>query len=1095
MTPMPRQAIVTGSAIGLAVLVLAATFLLSERPAPPTDGDAPGNGRAPSDNADATGPGNMAAPLDPDASDNPDPRVTPFSSAGSYHYQINQDGKLIELFGEKLQPLPQGVYRVSQPGARVHLIPGRRIIQMRAPRGRFVAPENQPQSGEFHGDVVITLFDAPPGRSADLSPDSPDIRVVTYLQGATFDVELGLIESAGPVHLTGPRIDFRGEGLSITYNTLLGRIEQMRIEKGQSLRVKTQGESLGGSRTQAGDQAAVKAAGDEPQRMADAQYYRARFLDDVRVRSDEFEVTGNALEAVFAMDDRSTEDDMIEGLGSVPPSPRAAPGRFDPANALAEASGDVTPALASADAASPSLIKESPDDVVITWTGPLVLTPEPGPSPDMTGPGQAVLAAIGDPAVVTDDRGRRIEAASVRYVTGSGRVAADGSLDRPVDVAAPELGHLTAQSLWIDPTSQRGEVYGPGQIQAADNANPHDTDGMAMRNLRLTWGDRLALAFTPKPGDGPDERGELRELAIASFNGDAVAEHPGFILKADNITARPNDPDRAITAAGNVRAQGRPNQATPDAPAGTLTCGKLAVALDENNGNARPRRVTAEQDVVAAQPGRRIAAQWLTLEFQAGADTPAQPIVVPDPAPAFAGWTPWPHLAQTENEIATTQPATTEPADASPGLVARRITARDTVAVTLQEQGVTLTANKLVAISDDKLHLFGSADRPAALARHGGQLTGQHIVFDPRAQTARVNGPGVLTHDNDRLALQWSHHMLLDNRAGSATFTGDVLNRTLTEDDTVSTRLSAQRLTLTFPESDQPIGSLNELIQTPEVQQPPEATPSEPENDASAATQPASPDESRTAIAEALMGDRALQRMVADGGGSGEPIEFVVERWTDGVGGEATARVRVKGPNLTFDNQRAMIKVDGAGSMLFQDNRPPERPLQADQDDAQAPAEAAFTGRGVTAFVWDDAMSFDADQNDATLRGNVRMVHRPAGEQDVLQMDCDRVVADLTTTGGIPGWLSGRGVQPQLQAVRASGNVFIKSQQRRIRADVLDYLANDRTVELVSREGRMTQINFDENRPPLRAERFRWHLDRDRYEILRPGAGRIGVGQ
>ena len=129
--------------------------------------------------------------------------------------KLNKKGQLLQLFGQSLTPLPEGVSAVQKPMARLHSSQSR-VLEIKADRGSFIAPENQPRSGEFSDNVVVTVYESPRGRNVDLSPESKDIKLRAYLQDARFDLQLGQIDSNGLVHLTSDRMDFRGRGLSMT---------------------------------------------------------------------------------------------------------------------------------------------------------------------------------------------------------------------------------------------------------------------------------------------------------------------------------------------------------------------------------------------------------------------------------------------------------------------------------------------------------------------------------------------------------------------------------------------------------------------------------------------------------------------------------------------------------------------------------------------------------------------------------------------------------------------------------------------------------------------------------------------------------------
>jgi hypothetical protein len=131
-----------------------------------------------------------------------------------------EHGRWLEQRGERftvlewsrITPLPDGVSDVVAPSLRDHFTP-QRVLTMTADEGTVYAPENQPRRGEMRGNVVLTLYETNEDRPVDLR-GTADIVVRVMLDAANFDLELGQVDSASVVRLTGPTVDFRGQGLS-----------------------------------------------------------------------------------------------------------------------------------------------------------------------------------------------------------------------------------------------------------------------------------------------------------------------------------------------------------------------------------------------------------------------------------------------------------------------------------------------------------------------------------------------------------------------------------------------------------------------------------------------------------------------------------------------------------------------------------------------------------------------------------------------------------------------------------------------------------------------------------------------------------------
>jgi len=334
---MLERIVIIGSATVLAALVLWLT-LLSDPSSPPTI-------RRSIDEAIDI---DRLPAFDPDRAPG---RIDGHGRINKYRIRsVNSRGQLVEMFGDTLTPLPNGVTRVTMPGARLHLGPNR-VLDIRAHEGTILAPENQIQSGDFVGDVALILFESLPGKPLDLSVGSPDANLHLYLKDARFDLELGQLESDQEVHMTGPRIDFRGAGLDLTYNDLRHRIDRLAIARGQSLQFKPGNPSvdelkvtqpvrtnldtpstsspepstdLHQTNPTANSNTAVVTAPEEnptpdasPTPPPDGdlpppQYYRARFEKNVRIVTQNSIIEADRLEIVFSL---GSQDDPIRMFG------------------------------------------------------------------------------------------------------------------------------------------------------------------------------------------------------------------------------------------------------------------------------------------------------------------------------------------------------------------------------------------------------------------------------------------------------------------------------------------------------------------------------------------------------------------------------------------------------------------------------------------------------------------------------------------------------------------------------------------------------------------------------------------------------------
>jgi len=132
--------------------------------------------------------------------------------------------------------------------------------------------------------------------------------------------------------------------------------------------------------------------------------------------------------------------------------------------------------------------------------------------------------------------------------------------------------------------------------------------------------------------------------------------------------------------------------------------------------------------------------------------------------------------------------------------------------------------------------------------------------------------------------------------------------------------------------------------------------------------------------------------------------------------------------------------------------------------------------------------------------GRVEMLHRPLAKADVMQLNCEQLVADLEATGGLDIWLRKNPPKPRVIAVRATSNdqinrVRLISGSRQVLTDSLTYLGTEQAVILQAKPGRYTYI-IDANQPTsYPAETIRWDLIHKKIQVSNQGPVRSTIGQ
>lgn len=715
---MLNRWVVIGGASGLAVAVLLITMLAGGRPTPPA-----ASPRTPRQ------PGVAPPALHIGQGDQPGASATPtLQTATQYVYESrSSEGLPIRIFGDKAEPQPDFNLDVTRPGAIIYLAP-RRVLRIDADHGQVYAPENHPQSGLLDGHVTLRLFEGPADRDVDLDHPTRDLQLtITFDQPVEFDLGLGQLESAGRVVLTGRQVEFEGSDLLLGYNDKLGRLQKLRIANGKHLRIRGAGRSLGGGPVR--DDAPAEASATQTRREdSSPQFYRVRFQDNVHAGGGGLtSMDADELAVVFSLSGSGEDEGLLDGVQGPPKAPATAD---------------------EPDAPTPT---DSPQDLLITWSGQMIVEPEETPSPELAGPDDTLLVLTGDPVQVLTDRNERIVAAGVDYLASADRLRVIGSDQHPVTIDSPQLGVLQGGMLELRERAGEGAIHGPGRLRT-----PADSDGRdTAQPLDVTWNQGVDLRFrTVQDGKGPARQ----ELDAATFRGDVIVRDDQFDVRADalhvNTAAADGDQEpqiQSLSAVGNVVVN---TTATDDRPAGTIRSQTLDIRTElDERGRVRPTALVASGGVHASQPGSLLEADAMTVALGPDADDADRPVI-------------------------------------------RSIEATKNVRIRLDVDDLPLDvkADRLVAdVLADQVEFFGTSESPALLSRADGTLSGAHIVMHEASELVHVIGPGVFTFNdlrpegrNATVEITWADGMEFNNRGGQARFRGDVKVNGQSAGDTVA---------------------------------------------------------------------------------------------------------------------------------------------------------------------------------------------------------------------------------------------------------------------------------------------------------------------
>ena len=203
------------------------------------------------------------------------------------------------------------------------------------------------------------------------------------------------------------------------------------------------------------------------------------------------------------------------------------------------------------------------------------------------------------------------------------------------------------------------------------------------------------------------------------------------------------------------------------------------------------------------------------------------------------------------------------------------------------------------------------------------------------------------------------------------------------------------------------------------------------------------------------------------------------------VDGAILRRMNLFAPSLLYEPETKHMVVPVAGRMLYEDRR--GGPATAPAQPATAPAQQANNSqlnlRGATAFEWQKDFIYDDAAHQATMSGDVDVVHKGTGPTDSYRMHAQRVVAEMMPSAATnPSATS----QPspdeaKLKNLIADGGVTFASANLQFIADRVEY--DPQTQILIARgterapatlldSNGLSQNTFTELRYDVRTDRL-----------------------
>jgi len=664
-----------------------------------------------------------------------------------------------EFFYARMDPLPDGQYEVQGQIARFFPAPNRAVV-MTADAGRITAPDRIPQAGRFSGNVVVRLFEAAPGERPRLVPESPDLALTILMDHVRFDTQVGMIETDGPVTVLSDNAEFKGRRMRLVFNEPEQRVDYLEITHGQYLKYRpSEPEGEAGRRAVVSDRIPAarnrraldmsasdqppgsngRPAADAPDEPTDERitYYRAVFSDDVRLTGEDRRIFADKMTAYFAFQGDAADDRAAKRPAKRHDAARTHPAtrRDPPPNALVSAAENAgIPAAPNG------------EQLVMTWSGKMVITPTDKRPARLAGPDDLRAVFEGAPVRAEGDGGERMTAAAMAYRASGGEISAEGSAAFPLRMRSARLGRIQAETLTLRLDTGEGTLRGAGTLEAIEPDHaPADRTGERglPAGFRVHWNDRLDLQLAT--GAEPDG------LKRATFHGAVDVNDRRFDLNAEQLAVVFDqidaDGERQLS---RINAQRDVRVRSAD---GALDADRMRIDVALNAaGELQPRHLDAAGDVRIADDTQRIEAQLLLATFAR------------DRAGTRAG--------QTSAED-----------DDAPALRLATVDARERVVLNLKD-GTVVRTDRLEA--DNQAGTATLTGKPVVIDRRTSQLRVPRLVVrrDGSEAVARGRGSFALNEPPDdahpagrRIDVTWSDRMTYSDRDDELTVIGNVRAR------------------------------------------------------------------------------------------------------------------------------------------------------------------------------------------------------------------------------------------------------------------------------------------------------------------------------
>lgn len=947
-----------------------------------------------------------------------------------------------ELTSEQIEPLEARRYLVERPQAWFYLEDGR-TIHVRADRGRLYMPDQQsrkPESGTVEGNVVARLFAArEDGRRPDPERDRPLGRMDT--RSLTFDLTLGEVSTMDPVEITSDEIDAYASNLKIIVNEVRQRAEGIDVLASGWIRYKPKksedAEPRGDrARAAAGAQEAGDAgvaAGDGAPPRETAQRPEA---GPVRREPDPTRETLYSIvfsdDVVIMQEQRTARGDRLQiwarTIDNKLPDGAIAEIRTAEAEPSRPGAGGApagaeTPAGAGSQPAedSPVVVAQGGGERAPVTQGAQEAARAEDGSITLKWAGSCVIRPIGVTPPELEE-----DHVALRFT------AENTGLVRFEDRKSQASGHCAV--LEYRATTRRATLSGPGPESVMLSAPGYEV-AMVRADADLTAGvigGSGPMAAAELIDRGPDLPPLRRQISCT--------ERYDLLLRMED-GALTSSLQQAVFS-GGVRATDRDASLTAD----SLRTDFVATAGDANSLS----RLVAEGNVVASSDrSGTLRSRFLDVAFRPDADGR-------DPRPTDVTAEGGVIAARDGEELRCDRLEAQLARDGSDDTVVTAAVARGNAAFFGRKDGVSAEADEIRARPEAEIvDLIG--ERVAIRRGENTTITGTQMRLDGINRRLAVFGAGTFEHAEagdagtrpSRVVASWSMEMNFDDGTGLVECVGDAV-ATSAPDPLTSDRVEAHTIRI-------------------ELEPRPTDTAA-----GSAAGAPKDPADDDRRVLRAIAYGEALEHE------GGAPAKVESRRYAPaaaGAGAQPTLEqlLFLEGPSIVADNAQGTLVVDHPGRMFLVDARRA----------ADASRESAPGARGSTLFEWAGSLRMDRADGTIDMRRTVRMTHRRLGDDQITDLESERLTAKVRRREGEQG--SGDEFENgELVAATAAGAVYVRSAERELIADMLEYDAQRGVAAATAVPGGVVTM-FDGTATVVTAEELFWDLIKDDVRIRKPG--------